>query len=309
MVIREIPKNPDIGKNYLLHLKTNKIVFPEIVTPLTVKFSLYGTVNYKTPSGEYRINVNYLILNEGQHCSGYVDSDKAVEVLSVFFEKNFAAEVLGNLTAPEDKLIFNPPIKNSQPIQFFEKLYPIDNFVMPVIMKMKIASSVKFEDSVWWEEQFYELLEKMLFVHRRIYKVVEKLPPVKLSTKTDLYKRICKAKEYIDSNFTLPLTLEKISGEACLSRYHFLRLFKEVYGETPYQHISGLRIRKAVSLLSSGNMPVTGICSEVGFDSLSSFSWLFKQKLGLSPGSFRSAFRKAQAKISNIQEASIKNSA
>lgn len=300
MVIREIPKNPDIGRNYLLHLKTNKLVFSEHITPLTVKFSLFGTVNYKTPNGTYGVNINYLILNEGQTCSGYVDFPKAVELISIFFEKNFAAEVLGGLAAPEDKLIFNPPVKNSQPIQFFEKLYPIDNFVMPVIMKMKIASNVGFEDPVWWEEQFYELLEKMLLVHRRIYKMVEKLPPVKLSTKTDLYKKICKAKEFIDSNFTEPLTLEKISGEACLSRYHFLRLFKQVFGETPYQYISGIRIRKAVSLLSSGDMPVTRICNEVGFDSLSSFSWLFKQKLGLSPGSFRSAFRKAQAKISNI---------
>ncbi len=300
MILTEIPKNPVLGKNYFLHLKTNKIVFPEHVTPLTVKFSLYGTVNYKTAAGEYKVNVNYLILNEGQKCSGYVDSEKAVEVLSVFFEKNFAAEVLENLTAPEDKLIFNPSVKNSQPVQFFEKLYPIDNFVMPVIMKMKIASNVKFEDSDWWEEQFYELLEKMMLVHRRTYKTVEKLPPVKLATKADLYKKVSRAKEYIDSNFTEPLTLEKVSAEACLSRYHFLRLFKEVFNETPHQYISGLRIRKAVSLLSSGNMPITRVCNEVGFDSLSSFSWLFKQKLGLSPASFRSAFRKAHAKISNF---------
>lgn len=300
MVIKEILRNPDLGKNYFLHLKTKYAVFQENITPLTVKFSLYGTVNYKTPNGDYKVNVNYLILNEGQHCSGFVSSDKPVEILSVFFEKRFAAEVLEYLTAPEDKLIFNPAVKNSQPIQFFEKLYPIDNFVMPVIMKMKIASNVGFEDSVWWEEQFYELLEKMLLVHRRTYKTLEKLPTVKLSTKTDLFKKICKAKEFIDSYYTAPLTLEKISSEACLSRYHFLRLFKQVFGETPYQYISGIRIRKAVSLLSSGNMPVTRICNEVGFDSLSSFSWLFKQKLGISPAAFRNAFRKAHAKISNI---------
>lgn len=243
------------------------------------------------------VNTDYLIVNEGQQCSGYVDSESTVEVISVFFGSSFASEVLGNLTAPEDKMIFNPLVKNSQPIQFFEKLYPIDNLVMPVIMKMKIASKVKFEDLVWWEEHFYELLEKMILVHRNVYKTVEKLPPVKLSTKTDLYKRISRAKEYIDANFTEPLTLEGISGEACISRYHFLRLFKEVFSETPYQYISRLRIRKAVALLTSGDMPVTHICTEIGFDSLSSFSWLFKQKLGLSPDAFRNAFRKANAKI------------
>ncbi len=300
MVIREIPKNFSLGKNYLLHVKAKKLNIPEHLTPLTVKLSLYGTVKYKTSGGEFNVNSNYLIINEGQRCSFQIDAARAVEIVSVFFEKDFASEVLGNLTAKEDKLIFNPPIKNSQPIQFFEKLYPIDNFVMPVMMKMKIASSVGFEDLEWWEEQFYELLEKMILVHRNIYKQVEKLPPIKFSTKTDLYRRITKAKEFIDSNISEPLTLEKISGEACISRFHFLRLFKEVFGETPYQYISTMRIRKAVSLLSSGDLSVTEICSEVGFDSLSSFSWLFKQKMGLSPESFRSAFRKANAKMSNI---------
>ena len=300
MFIKEYTEKLDKNRNYFQHLKTKMHTFPELVTPLTVKFSLFGTVNYKTPHGEYKVNSDYLIINEGQQCSGFVDSETAVEVISVFFGSGFASEVLGNLTAPEDKLILNPQVKNSQPVQFFEKLYPIDNLVMPVIMKMKIASKVKFEDPVWWEEHFYELLEKMILVHRNVYKTVEKLPPVKLSTKTDLYKRISKAKEYIDANFTEPLTLEGISGEACISRYHFLRLFKDVFSETPYQYISRLRIRKAVALLTSGSMPVTHICSEVGFDSLSSFSWLFKQKLGLSPDAFRNAFRKANAKIGNI---------
>lgn len=297
MVIKEYTNRLDKGKNYFLHLKTRRNSFPEIITPLTVKFALFGTVNYKTPHGEYKVNSNYLIVNEGQQCSGYVDSENAVEVISVFFDSSFASEVLGNLTAPEDKLIFNPEIKNSQPIQFFEKLYPIDNLVMPVIMKMKIASNVKFEDPVWWEEHFYDLLEKMILVHRNVFKAVEKLPPVKLSTKTDLYKKISKAKEFIDVNFAKPLTLEEISGEAFISRYHFLRLFKEIFRETPYQYITTLRIRKAVVLLTSSDMPVTQICNEIGFDSLSSFSWLFKQKLGLSPDAFRDAFRKANAKI------------
>lgn len=300
MVLKEHPSNPDLGKNFFVHLKTKKLNISEHITPLTVKFSIHGLVKYNTPNGEYNVNGNYLIVNEGQKCSGTVDSAKAVELISVFFEKDFAGEVLGNLTAPEDKLIFNPPVKNHQPIQFFEKLYPIDNFVMPAIMKMKIASNVDFEDEQWWEEQFYELLEKMVLVHRNVHRQVEKLPPVKFSTKTDLYRRVSKAKDYIDLNYSEHLSLDRISQEASISRFHFLRLFKEVFGETPYQYISTRRIRKAVSLLTSTTMPITEICSEVGFDSLSSFSWLFKQKLGLSPESFRNGFKKANAKISNI---------
>ncbi|RPI19741.1 MAG: AraC family transcriptional regulator [Ignavibacteriae bacterium] len=297
MLLKQPPDKISPEQNCFVHFKTSKYNCPEHITTLTVKFALNGSAHYKTPSGDYILNNNYLIINAGQTCSYQIDSSQKVESISVYFNSDFVNEVLGNLITPEDK-IFHPFItKNHQPIHFFERLYSIDNFVMPVVMKMRIASNVSYEDPCWWEEQYYELLTKMLLVHRNIYKEVEKLPPVKLSTKTELYKKIWKAKEFIDSSFKETITLEKIAEAACISRYHFLRLFKEVFSETPYQYISRKRIEYAMNLLSNTNMPVTQICNEVGFDSLSSFSWLYKQKMGFSPETFRTMFRKHTTKL------------
>jgi AraC-like DNA-binding protein len=103
----------------------------------------------------------------------------------------------------------------------------------------------------------------------------------------DLYTRIAKAKLFIDDHYAGPLNLKKLSGEACLSKYHFLRLFKLLYNKTPYQYLSERRIEKAREKLKYENLKVREICEDVGFESTTSFSIKFKAYTGETPAVFR----------------------
>jgi AraC-like DNA-binding protein len=103
----------------------------------------------------------------------------------------------------------------------------------------------------------------------------------------DTYRRLMRAREFIDECYDQPLDLEQISGEACLSRYHFLRLFRRAFNKTPHQYLTQRRIEKAKELLSSSGLTVTDVCFEVGFESLGSFSSLFHKHVGHPPITFR----------------------
>jgi AraC-like DNA-binding protein len=103
----------------------------------------------------------------------------------------------------------------------------------------------------------------------------------------DLYKRIVKAKIFIDDNYASPLDLDRLSDEACFSKYHFLRLFKRAYNKTPYQYLSERRIEKAKEKLRFEGQKVSEICEEVGFESATSFSLKFKEYTGETPAIFR----------------------
>src|SRR5262249_52264278 len=114
------------------------------------------------------------------------------------------------------------------------------------------------------------------------------------SLHADTYQRLMRAREFIDECYHQPLDLEQISGEACLSRYHFLRLFRRAFNKTPHQYLTQRRIEKAKELLSSSGLTVTDVCFEVGFESLGSFSSLFHKPVGatrrsLTAQSFSSA--------------------
>lgn len=102
----------------------------------------------------------------------------------------------------------------------------------------------------------------------------------------DIYQRIVAAKAYIDDNYQEPIDLDRISQQAFLSRFHFHRLFKQVYKKTPHQYITGKRMDRAKILLAE-NKPVSEVCNEVGFESIGSFSVLFKKEIGFAPTYYR----------------------
>lgn len=98
-------------------------------------------------------------------------------------------------------------------------------------------------------------------------------------------------KNYIDNNFNEQLNLTLFSQIRFVSKYHLLRLFKRYYGQTPNQYLIDKRIEKSKEYIKKG-FSISDTCYEVGFESLSSFSSLFKRKTGYSPSKYqKSNFR------------------
>lgn len=93
-------------------------------------------------------------------------------------------------------------------------------------------------------------------------------------------------RSFIDNNFEKALDLDFLSEEHFTSKYHLLRLFKKYYGLTPRQYLIDKRIEQSKEQLKNG-MSVTETCFAVGFESLGSFSSLFKTKTGKSPSQYR----------------------
>ena len=114
---------------------------------------------------------------------------------------------------------------------------------------------------------------------------------------SEVHERLCRARTYIDECYDLPLDLNEISKHACLSRYHFLRLFREAFATTPHQYLIHRRIEKAKELLRSRRISVTDVCFEVGFQSLGSFSSLFRRCVGAAPVNYREREMQSLSKV------------
>ncbi|MGI8333138.1 helix-turn-helix transcriptional regulator [Actinomadura scrupuli] len=102
-------------------------------------------------------------------------------------------------------------------------------------------------------------------------------------------RRLRMAKDVMDRKWAEPLDLEAVAAGAGYSRYHFVRLFKRAYGETPGRYLSRRRVERAQDLLRSADLTVSEICLAVGFDSLGSFCTRFKQITGSTPTEYRRA--------------------
>lgn len=114
-------------------------------------------------------------------------------------------------------------------------------------------------------------------------------------TAPEVLERLNRARLFIDESYDLPLDLKQISSQACFSRYHFLRLFRQAFNKTPHRYLVDRRIEKAKELLSSDDLRVTDVCFEVGFQSLGSFSTLFHKSVGHPPITYREKSRETKA--------------
>lgn len=79
------------------------------------------------------------------------------------------------------------------------------------------------------------------------------------------------------------LTLEDLASIACLSPFHFHRVFRCLIGVPPGAFLAALRLQEARRLLLTTSLSVTDICFEVGYTSLGSFTSRFTRQVGLSP--------------------------
>ncbi|MBZ0283340.1 MAG: AraC family transcriptional regulator [Anaerolineae bacterium] len=109
----------------------------------------------------------------------------------------------------------------------------------------------------------------------------------KSSVRSNPHKEVRLARLLLDRRYDAPITIEDLSREVSLSPYYLIRAFRHIYKQTPHQYLVGRRIAQAKELLRNSDLSITEICMEVGFESLGSFSTLFRKVAGISPSAYR----------------------
>jgi AraC family transcriptional regulator len=101
--------------------------------------------------------------------------------------------------------------------------------------------------------------------------------------------RVLAVARFLDSAYEEPLSLDDMAAAAGLSRYHFVRVFRAVVGDSPHQYLIGARLRAAANRLLDTCQPITAIALDVGFNDISHFNATFRRAFGAAPGIWRKA--------------------
>ena len=99
--------------------------------------------------------------------------------------------------------------------------------------------------------------------------------------------RISQAVKFINQHLDRKISMDRLAAETCLSKDHFIRLFKQTTGETPGSYITRKKLEQAELLLLTTNDPVKHIATLLGFDDTSYFVRLFRQHVGMAPQHYR----------------------
>lgn len=274
--------------NSIINARASNIAYPEHWGCFSIKCAFGGEEFYQVQNRKYAVtDNNFLVFNEGQHYSSYIFSKSQVESFTLNFTSGFVQEVNNNYLYSDEQLLDNPSGGSRINPEFVEKLYQHDSTVSPILFKIKELAKNFNANKGLITELYYQLMEKMLLLHKEVNNEIDHIKACKPSTRKELYKRLHYAKDYMDSCYATEITLHELSHIALMNVAYFLRQFNKYFHTTPYQYLMQRRMKVAAEMMRNTRSTITDICAAVGYEDVSSFTKLFKKHYGFSPEKYR----------------------
>jgi AraC family transcriptional regulator len=257
-------------------------------TTLSVKTVVRGSAYYSTLQGRYRVTEDsILILNHDQEYSLRIKGELPTETLCPFFQPGFLEHVASCLAVPGERQLDDIEV-HTPPVEFCERLYPKRGAVARALAGIHVGLRTPGASGPRLEDGFYGLAAALVELQTGVRREMDKFPGMRAATRAELYRRLHVGRDFLSSCYSEPVRVATVARAAHLSPYHFQRMFKLAFHQTPMQFLQETRLEAARRLLLTTQQDITSICFAVGFESLGSFSWLFRKRFGCSPKQFRS---------------------
>ena len=113
-------------------------------------------------------------------------------------------------------------------------------------------------------------------------------------------KRLNRVIDYVYAHLEDDLSFDRLAEVACLSSFHWSRIYSAMRGETIVATIRRLRLQRAADRLANSDLEIEAVSARAGYSSTDTFGRAFKGAFGVSPAAYReagshAAFRAAHA--------------
>jgi AraC-like DNA-binding protein len=251
---------------------------------LGVKYVASGEEVYFANDKRYKISAGeYIIGNEFTKSIVQIDHVEMVQGLCIDISPEIISEVAEfhdvNGWELREFLLSD---------QFFVNRYNVKNTSLGYSLN-EINQRIKagtFANDLQQNELFYSLAESIVTDQRFVFDHLNNLEFKRNITNEEVFRCILFAKNFIDEHITENLSLDEISVKIGISKYHFIRVFKQAFGVSPYQYQKRKRLDFAKLDLMNGN-DILYTAIRYGFPDAPTFTKAFKQQFGFTPGSLR----------------------
>jgi len=133
---------------------------------------------------------------------------------------------------------------------------------------------------------FVEGIQVALAAHLLGHYTIDRWRPAEKAPSLDP-RRLQRVLDFIEASLAVDIRLEELAAQACLSPFHFSRLFREATGLSPHRYVIDRRVQAARQELARSNLSLAEIALEFGFGSQANFTRVFRKATTLTPGQYR----------------------
>lgn len=257
-------------ENSIVVTRTRYAEFARFRHPLSIKAVWGGVAEHAVDARHIVVDDDsWLVLNEDQTYSSSFRSDGRMDAVCLFVRRGLPAEVARSMAQTlAQSLDGGGDTEADGPrrvVEFSESLRPHDTLITPQLREMQQQVADGRDDQNWLDEQVNVLLEKLIRAEHRLRARLENIRTVKASTRDELARRIGWAADFMLSSYAEPISLDDIAAAARLSKYHLIRLFRQVHGVTPHVFLQNKRARVARRLIENTGLDLAEIASLAGF--------------------------------------------
>ncbi|MDO6602229.1 helix-turn-helix domain-containing protein [Arenibacter palladensis] len=230
-----------------------------------------GNAHIKLNNKELKIcKDTFLVLGPFQTFDYLIDHDTPVEVLNFHLGIQSYQDAMAALSLSQETLLNNGLESQYCPDIMAHIHFKSDPFG-------RLLNDYSQSDS---ERYIFNVVNYTLGVNAENNRLINNIQGTKNSTKQELFRRMSLARDIIYSQYDYPeMNLEYLSKEVFMSKFHFLRVFKQTFGITPYQMIRDVRINKIFQMVIQKDIDINEIAILTGVSEPNTVYSLYKEAL------------------------------
>lgn len=276
--------------NVIMNTHTSNVERDSILGPFSVFLNVAGTSKVKVNTKWFSVSSDvYCLSNKGQEYDLHIPRGEKAETFNIHFGDVLYDDVINVLSRKQGSLLDDTSEASLCSFELLPKsAYLNTDTSLKMSTLYQYCQSNKGDYSTDIEfEWLSDLLSLILTDSFNKLRKIENMDALKKATRMELFRRVSMAIDFLHENIFKEVHLDELSSHCGLSKFHLLRVFKEIYGYSPRQYMDQLKLAKAKDLLRKPEIELIEIALFLGFSELSSFSRFFKQRTSLSPNHLR----------------------
>ncbi len=261
----------------LFRFESHDVEVEPHVGAFSIKFVRSGAERYEFPSRSVSITPGEaLVINAGKTYGSSVKTPS--ESVALFYRNQQVTDTFHALSGRDQKLLDSTCVSGvvdvpQSPMRFNDHVKFNIN---------QLIGALDDQDSILAEEASHNILANVLRQSLKLAPPTALRSVTKRSTRDELIARVYRAKNYIDDMKGSKCELDALAKLACLSKYHFLRVFREVVGEPPLAYARRKRLEVARHALRYG-AATTEAARRAGYRDTQAFERAYLRTFNLSP--------------------------